>query len=75
MFVDNAFVPGSSTPISRRDVGGNTYQNRPLDDGSVHEVLKNFPADEELYTAIDGLGTAVRVERSIYFWVLTYQVG
>ena len=43
VMLDNRFVQGSSTPISRRDDAGNTYQQRPLDDGSAHEVLKNFP--------------------------------
>ncbi|MGH8673302.1 MAG: class I SAM-dependent methyltransferase, partial [Burkholderiales bacterium] len=42
-FVDNRYVEGSSTSISRRDAQGNTYQLRKLDDGSTHEVLKNFP--------------------------------
>jgi hypothetical protein len=45
--LDNSFVQTSSTPISRRDGHGNSYQNRTLDDGSVHEVLKNFPTPEE----------------------------
>ena len=43
VMLDNSFVQTSSTPISRRDEHGNAYQNRTLDDGSVHEVLKNFP--------------------------------
>jgi hypothetical protein len=43
VFLDNSFVQTSSTPISRCDEQGNTYQQRTLDDGSVHEVLKNFP--------------------------------
>jgi hypothetical protein len=43
VFLDNSFVQTSSTPLVRRDDAGNTYQHRTLDDGSVHEVLKNFP--------------------------------
>ena len=48
MVLDNSFVQTSSTPITRRDEAGNTYQLRTLDDGSVHEVLKNFPSADEL---------------------------
>jgi hypothetical protein len=47
-FLDNRYVEGSSTPLSRRDAEGNTYQTRKLDDGSTHEVLKNFPSEREL---------------------------
>jgi len=48
VFFDNRYVEGSSTPISRRDAQGNTYQARKLDNGSAHEVLKNFPTEREL---------------------------
>ena len=44
IMLDNKYVMGSSTPISRTDAHGNTYQTRPLKDGSTHEVLKNFPS-------------------------------
>src|SRR5918995_6022536 len=35
-FLDNLYVEGSSTPVSRRDADGNTYQQRRLADGSGH---------------------------------------
>ena len=47
VMLDNGFVQTSSTPITRRDADGNTYQRRTLDDDSVHEVLKNFPTREQ----------------------------
>lgn len=72
VFLDNAYVPGNSTPISRRDAEGNTYQRRTLSDGSTHEVLKNFPTEEELRQALHGLASNVRVGFLPYFWVLTY---
>ena len=72
VFLDNAYVHGNSTPISRRDTNGNTYQKRTLSDGSTHEVLKNFPTEEELRQALDGLAFNVRVGFLPYFWVLTY---
>jgi ubiquinone/menaquinone biosynthesis C-methylase UbiE len=73
VFIDNAYVEGSSTPLSRRDESGDTYQLRKLDDGSEHEVLKNFPAAADLRAAVAGLATEVRVEFLKYYWTLSYQ--
>jgi SAM-dependent methyltransferase len=72
VFLDNAYVEGSSTPVSRRDAEGNTYQRRTLHDGSSYEVLKNFPTEDELRHAVDGLATQVKIGFLPYYWVLTY---
>lgn len=72
VFIDNAYVQGSSTPISRRDADGNTYQRRTLSDGSTYEVLKNFPTEDELRHALHGLASQVRVGFLPHYWVLTY---
>ena len=72
VFMDNAYVEGSSTPISFSDAQGNTYQLRRLDDGSTHEVLKNFPTESELRANVEGLGLDVQVEFFPYYWTLTY---
>jgi demethylmenaquinone methyltransferase/2-methoxy-6-polyprenyl-1,4-benzoquinol methylase len=74
MFIDNVYVEGSSTPISRTDAEGNTYQTRKLDDGSTHEVLKNFPSAEDLRSALDGLARELSVELLTYYWLLKYQL-
>ena len=73
--LDNSFVQTSSTPISRRDAAGNTYQQRTLDDGSVHEVLKNFPTREQ---ALAMLGPRARHPSWIettHYWVLSYELA
>ena len=72
VFIDNAYVEGNSTPISRTDEHGDTYQTRRLDDGSTHEVLKNFPTESELYSDVDGFAADVRVELLPYYWILSY---
>jgi SAM-dependent methyltransferase len=72
VFIDNAYVEGSSTPISRTDAQGDTYQIRRLDDGSTHEVLKNFPTEIELRFAVEDSGSEVRVEFLQYYWILSY---
>jgi demethylmenaquinone methyltransferase/2-methoxy-6-polyprenyl-1,4-benzoquinol methylase len=73
MFIDNLFVEGSSTPISRRDGEGNTWQMRRLQDGSTHEVPKNFPTGQEIQSALTGLAKDVKIEFLKYYWVLTYK--
>jgi demethylmenaquinone methyltransferase/2-methoxy-6-polyprenyl-1,4-benzoquinol methylase len=73
-FLDNRYVEGSSTPVSRRDADGNTWQERRLADGSRHEVLKNFPGPGELETRLGRTGRAVRVLELAYFWLATYRI-
>jgi demethylmenaquinone methyltransferase/2-methoxy-6-polyprenyl-1,4-benzoquinol methylase len=74
--VDNRYVPGSSTPISRTDEHGDTFQVRMLDDGSHHEIRKNFPDERELRVTLAGLARPVAdvtVESLDYFWLLRYR--
>ena len=73
--MDNLFVPGSSTPISRTDGEGNTWQTRKLDDGSTHEVLKNFPTEERLLDQIAGVGVNGRYVPLEYYWLFSFEVG
>ena len=75
VFIDNTYVEGSSTPISRTDEHGNTYQNRKLDDGSQYEVLKNFPTESELRASMAGIATDVSVQFLRYYWILSYLVA
>jgi demethylmenaquinone methyltransferase/2-methoxy-6-polyprenyl-1,4-benzoquinol methylase len=75
VFLDNSFVQTSSTPLTRTDAEGNTYQNRTLDDGSVHEVLKNFPTRDEAFAVLDAAdGAAVEREwiAHEHYWILGY---
>ena len=72
VFLDNRYVPTSSTPISRQDAEGNTYQQRTLDDGCTHEVLKNFPTRDQAFAM---LGPRARQPEWIiytHYWVLSY---
>lgn len=74
MFIDNRYVAGSSTPVSRVDEHGDSFQNRRLADGSVHEVLKNFPSESELLQSVAELAATPQVITTDYFWVLTYTI-
>lgn len=75
VFIDNVYRPDSSTPLSRHDEAGNSYQLRRLDDGSTHEVLKNYPQPE---AAIAMLGPQAREARWVahrHFWMLSYALA
>ena len=75
VMLDNSYVQTSSTPLSRRDAQGNTYQNRTLDDGSVHEVLKNFPTRDEAFAAIGARARNPEWFAFDHYWVLNYQLA
>jgi SAM-dependent methyltransferase len=71
-FLDNRYVEGSSTPLSRRDARGNAYQLRGLDDGSTHEVLKNFPSESELIQRASRHGWGANVDLLDHYWLLSW---
>jgi 2-polyprenyl-3-methyl-5-hydroxy-6-metoxy-1,4-benzoquinol methylase len=71
-FLDNRYVEGSSTPVARTDAAGNTYQQRKLDDGSTHEVLKNFPDEGELIRRVSRHGWGAHVDLLPHYWMLTW---
>ena len=75
VFFDNRYVAGSSTPISRTDPDGDTWQARALADGSRHEVLKNFPEPAELKAAVQPFAAAVDVRLIDYYWWLEYTLA
>jgi len=70
--LDNSYVEGSSTAISRRDAEGNTYQTRRLANGDEYEVLKNFPTAPELTQAVRAVAREARLEELQYYWFLTF---
>ena len=74
VLLDNRFVAGSSSPISETDAAGNTYQTRTLSDGSTHRVLKNFPAEPELLSALAPFSRAVRYRQWRYYWAVEYEL-
>ena len=74
VFMDNRFVAGSSTPISRTDGEGNTYQLRCLQDGTEHEVLKNFPSKTEIKSILSSSATEIRWMELPYYWFLIYRL-
>jgi len=74
VFMDNKFVPGSNTPISRTDDEGNTCQLRKLEDGSKYEVLKNFTDEKEIRTIIGNSASEICWTELQYYWFLAYKL-
>ncbi len=72
VFLDNLYVEGSSTPLAARDADGNTFQTRRLDDGSTHQVLKNFPSEAELLELVAELGERPVFTTWQYYWAFEY---
>jgi ubiquinone/menaquinone biosynthesis C-methylase UbiE len=70
--LDNTFTNWSSTPLSRRDEEGNTYQMRKLENGDAFEILKNFPTPEELAHAVRPVAREARLEALQYYWLLVF---
>ena len=75
LMLDNRDVPGSSTPISRHDAEGNSYQRRPLDDGSSHEVLKNYPTLASASAALGPRAQGLCWIEQPHYWLLHYRLG
>ncbi len=75
VIADNNYVEGSNTPISRSDRDGNTYQIRQLSDGSKHEIMKNFPSEQEFKEAVRLFGDDIHFQNHEYFWCGWYELS
>ena len=72
VFMDNLYVHGNSTPISRFDTEGNSYQIRKLNDDSQYEVLKNFYDESSLKECFKDYGKEIQIHILKYFWIIKY---
>ena len=75
VLIDNTEAQCERLPIVERDAAGNAYQRRTLPDGTTHRVLKNFPAEGELRSMVDGMGTRPQYWRGAHFWAFWYAVA
>nr|MDA3837537.1 class I SAM-dependent methyltransferase [Candidatus Delongbacteria bacterium] len=74
VFIDNLFVDGSSTPVSRTDEDGNTYQIRKLDNGKEFEILKNFPTETYLKNLLIKYSDDINIQKLKYYWIAEYKL-
>lgn len=75
LMLDNRYVEGSSTPLARHDAAGNSYQLRSLDDGSQHEVLKNFPTPAQAFAALGPRARDPQWAEHTHYWTLSYTLA
>jgi SAM-dependent methyltransferase len=71
IILDNRYVPGSSTPISRTSPDGDTFQLRTLNDGRRYEIVKNFPARGQFTADVAAVAREVEWTQLRYFWLAT----
>ena len=71
VLIDNNYIEGSSTPIARTDVEGNTYQFRIRQDGERVGILKNFPTDSALRKKFGPAVRDIRIFRNQHYWLLS----
>jgi demethylmenaquinone methyltransferase/2-methoxy-6-polyprenyl-1,4-benzoquinol methylase len=74
VFIDNNEVQLRDYPIVETDRQGNTFQARPLADGSVHRVLKNFPTEAELKAVLSDFCDCMEYTELANFWMVEYTV-
>ncbi len=74
IWIDNHERQCEDFPIAETDARGNTWQHRPLRDGSVHRVLKNFPDEATLRTLVAGRARRAHYRRLDNFWLFEYEL-
>ncbi len=74
IMMDNRFVAGDSTPITHVDADGNGYQMRRLNDGSEHQVMKNFPTLAQMCALLAAQAQDIEWHELDYFWTLKYRL-
>jgi len=70
--LDNSMAQSERLPISHTDATGNTYQDRKIDDGSTHRVLKNFPREDELLSLLPEAASDVSFKLLSHYWLFEY---
>ena len=60
-------------PADRVDEQGNNYRLRTLEDGSKHEIVKNYPTEEELRGLLRDRAADFDFRNLQHYWILKYQ--
>ncbi len=74
LFIDNTKTQCERLPITFTDGNGNTYQDRELESGAIHRVLKNFPTEDELIDVTKEVGVKIKYLELENFWLFQYQL-
>jgi protein-L-isoaspartate O-methyltransferase len=73
--LDNRYVPGSSTAITRSAADGDTFQRRTLNGGRSYEIIKNFPSRRQFTSDVAGIGAEVEWTELSYYWLATCRLS
>ena len=73
--IDQVYVEGVCPVMSRVDEGHNRYELRTLLNGAVYEIVKNYPADEELIASFAPFAHDISIMRLDHFWALSARNG
>jgi len=76
-FIDSKKVKGGyhdQVGFSRTDEFGNTYQSRKLENGTTHEVLKNFPSKEFLVQKLSTMAADIKYIDLDHYWIVIANV-
>ena len=71
VLVDDEYIEGESATIARTDAQGTTWQIVEDEDGSRHELPKNYPTDSALRKRLGAAGKEIKVARWEFYWVAT----
>ena len=72
LYMDKRYLDENSSPISRYDIEGNSYQVRKLKDNSHYEVIKNFYDENSLKECFRNYGKEIKIYKQKYFWIVKY---
>ena len=68
-FMDNNLTTGTD----RSDEHGNQYRIRTREDGSKHEIVKNYPNEEEMRELLKSRASNVEFKNLKHFWMVIYK--
>lgn len=74
LFIDNSIAQCKRLPLTYTDEFGNTYQDRPLEDGSTHRVIKNFPTESEIKSVTSDFAINCKYISLENFWLFQCDV-
>ncbi|MCP3466070.1 MULTISPECIES: bifunctional 2-polyprenyl-6-hydroxyphenol methylase/3-demethylubiquinol 3-O-methyltransferase UbiG [unclassified Bradyrhizobium] len=75
LLVDEVYRRGTAkNPISRLDRFGDRYEIRVGKDDVLYEIVKNYPADDDLKRALSDHCDQVRITRLRHFWAISARV-
>lgn len=72
LFIDNSLAQCDRLPITFTDESGNTFQDRILDSGKTHRILKNFPKKEHLISSAVKYGRDFIYKEFGNYWLFQY---